>query len=129
VEEDPEGEAPKENAAEPEKKPDEPLTAEQYVAAAPKDIQDVLADSLETHNREKAELIQGLKANKNCSFTEEQLKAKAIGELRALNELARGAKVSYAGRQVPTSNDGTPQEEEPLEVPSVNDFLDKGKDK
>ena len=72
------------------------LTLEEYVAAAPAPVQEVLNEGLRMQKQRKAFLVDGLIANANNPFTKEQLEAKSLGELEQLAQLARVP--SYEGR-------------------------------
>lgn len=105
----------------------EDVTAEQYIAAAPEDIRDMLASGLQTHNEKKAGLIAAITANKKCTFTKEHLSMKKVQELEAIAQLAvpetnQSAPALYTGQGgvSPTGNGG----EEPLETPGL-DFSTK----
>jgi len=73
-----------------------PVTTDDYIAAAPPEVRAVLNAGLRMHQSRKDALIQGLKANSRCKFTEAQLKAKDIEELESLVELA-AVEVTYEG--------------------------------
>jgi len=97
------------------------VTLADYVASAPSEIQDVLTNGLAMHEEEKGRLIKAITDNKNNSFSEAQLKSKAIGELRSLARLAGGA-VTVVPRfdglgEVPSTNTNA---EEPMEMPTLN---------
>ena len=63
-------------------------SAEEFIKSAPTEFQDVLRSGLKTHNAQKAALVAGLKGNARCKFSEQQLNAKDLDELKALAELA-----------------------------------------
>lgn len=71
-----------------EKEETKPLTAEEYIANAPADIQEVLKEAISTRNAEKDKLIGVILANKQCTFTKEFLATKGMPELRGLAKLA-----------------------------------------
>ena len=73
-----------------------PVTTDDYIANAPAEIQEHLKSGLRLHRARKDALIQGLKNNSRCKYTEAQLKAKDIDELETLVELA-AVEVSYEG--------------------------------
>ena len=73
-----------------------PVSTEDYIASAPAEIQEHLKSGLRLHRARKDALVQGLKANSRCKFTEDQLKAKDIDELETLAELA-AVEISYEG--------------------------------
>lgn len=67
-------------------------TTEEYIASAPPEIRDVLANSLAVHNAQKAELIKTITANAACTFHKDFLATKALPELQGLAALASAAK-------------------------------------
>lgn len=103
--------------------PAKPLTLEEYVAAAPGPVQEVLRNSIQLHAEEKEKLIGVITANANNIFTKEQLNNRPLGELRALARLAAGPtavsrQADYSGQgPVTTTNN---EQEEVLEVPVLN---------
>lgn len=118
---------PATNAAQPAGTPAAPeakkaATLNEYVAAAPKEIQDVLTNSIGVYNEEKQKLIDIILANENNSFTKEDLATRPLGELKSLARLAAkkdeaGKSAPYFGGQAPAANQGA---EEALEVPVMN---------
>jgi hypothetical protein len=76
-----------------------PQTAEQYLQAAPPEVREVLDQGLRMHNEKKQKLIADLKANKQCDFSEDELKGMAINQLERLAKLA--TKDDYSGRGGP----------------------------
>lgn len=77
----------------------EPATVDDYVAAAPGPIQQILRDGVALYEQERTQLIEVLTANEHCTFSIAQLQAKDTGELRALVQLATPAKAAGASRQ------------------------------
>lgn len=72
-----------------EEEEDKPkMNADQYIAAAPDGVREVLAEGLKTHQRIKDGLVSKVMGFKTNKFTKEQLSAKPVDELRALVELA-----------------------------------------
>lgn len=65
-----------------------PITVEAYINQAPGDMKDVLTAGLTMHKAKKAQLIEGLIANKRNKFTKEQLESKSVDELEKLADLA-----------------------------------------
>lgn len=133
--EEPKAPAPASEAAKPEvnQKKDEKqdstptpkvTTMEEFIAQAPQPMQEVLTNSLAIYAEEKQKLIATITANKNNSFTKEQLEGRPLGELKAIARLAAGDAPqenafapNYAGMApVPTGNQG----EEPLALPTMN---------
>jgi hypothetical protein len=100
------------------------VTAEQYIQAAPKEVRDVLTNSIGIYNEEKQRLVDIIVANKNNSFTKEDLQNRPLGELKNLARLAAGTETAqrppanYSGQgPVPTGNAA---EEEVLALPVLN---------
>jgi Uncharacterized protein conserved in bacteria (DUF2213) len=104
--------------------PGKPTTVEEYVTNAPKDIQDVLRNSVAMHNEEKQRLVAVITANKNNTFTKEDLSNRPLGELKCLAALAGGMEAAqrpanYGGMApVPTGNAAAT--EECLQLPTMN---------
>ena len=89
-----------ESTPEPERKPEdnkEPVTVDEYVAKAPKDVASFLKRAVAAENAKKDEIVKELVANKRCKFTEEELKVKDVAELEQLAELAN-VEVDFTGR-------------------------------
>jgi len=101
------------------------VTLESYVEAAPAPMRDVLNNSLQVYNEEKAKLIEGILANKNHGFKKEDLENRPLGELRNLAALAgvqaqapQTRTANYGGQgNVPSTN---AEAEEPMEIPIMN---------
>lgn len=76
-----------------------PLTAEQFIAQAPVEIQESLREGMRAAAERRNGFIAALKASGRCKFTDEQLAAKSTTELEQLVELAGAAKpdVQVAG--------------------------------
>ena len=101
------------------------ITLGDYIAAAPKEIQDVLQNSMSVYDEEKSRLIDGILLNKNHSFTKEQLSNRPIGELRNLARLAAvevkprvAAAPNYSGQQPVLETHAAA--EEAMAVPSMS---------
>jgi hypothetical protein len=108
----------------PTKEPPAPITAEEYIQNAPKALRDVLTNSMALHNEEKQRLVDIITANKNNSFSKEDLNNRPLGELKSLARLAGGAEVAqrpanYAG-QGPVPPTGNVETEEVLALPTMN---------
>ena len=65
-----------------------PMTEEDYIAAAPKNIQNVLNRGLKAYNSEKERLIGIIKANERNAFKDEYLQSRDLDELGGLAKLA-----------------------------------------
>jgi hypothetical protein len=63
-------------------------TLQEYLAAAPAEIQETLKSSIRLHNDRKQGLIKALQDTKRCKFTVEQLNAMPIEQLENMAELA-----------------------------------------
>lgn len=107
--------------------PPKPVTAQDYVQSAPKEIQEMLRNGLDMLNEEKAKLVEAIMANAQNEFSKEELSSRPLGELRRMARLAAPAhqenhtqsRSNYAGQgHVPTGNR---EEETPLVMP-VMDF-------
>ncbi len=103
--------------------PAKPVTMEEYIAAAPAGVQDVLRNSLEMHNEEKVRLIGLITENKSNIFTKEELGNKPLGELKKLaclvatpEQVTRPA--NYSG-MAPTPSTNA-KVEAPLTIPTIN---------
>ena len=117
---------PTKNTAEPAAKttvPENVVTLESYISGAPREIQDVLNNSLSIYTEEKGKLVAAILANKNNSFSKEDLDNRPLGELKSIARLAAGdtktetRQANYGGQApVPTGNDA----EEALPVPAMN---------
>lgn len=100
------------------------VSLEEYVGQAPKEIRDVLTNSVQAMNEEKARLVEAILANKSHGFTKEDLSARPLNELRNIAALAAPAHqaaqtrtANYGGQaDVPTGNEA----EEPMLAPVMN---------
>lgn len=97
---------------------DKPQTVEEYIKNAPKDIQEVLLNGLNSFKQEKAKLIAKITANKKNIFSKEQLESKNIQELQAIAALAVETVNNYSGQG--DSPDIVENAEEPLIMPVLN---------
>lgn len=71
-------------------------TAEEFIADAPAEMQEVLSDGLRMQREEKTKLVTELVANKRCTFDEDELKDMKIAQLKKLAQL--GNTPSYEGQ-------------------------------
>lgn len=103
------------------------VSVEEYIAAAPKGIAEVLTNGVSAYNAEKEALITQLTANAGCPFTKEELNNRPLGELRSLVKLAGIAAPAaenivapnFGGQApVPATNKGAV--EEPMTMPTMN---------
>lgn len=112
-----------------------PMTAAEYIASAPPEVQAVLNHGLHAHNTEKARLIGIITANKVYSFTPQYLNERSIPELVGLAALAGATQApppaapgygmpnpNYFGAAAPapTGNASQGGEEPPLLLPTMN---------
>jgi hypothetical protein len=109
-------------------------TVEQYMKAAPPEVQEMLQNSLEITQAEKSRLVGIITSNKNNVFNPAWLMGRKMGELRGLAALCGGGPVNnaagmpnYGGQaevpmflnsQQPTNN--TTDEPEVLQTPTIN---------
>jgi hypothetical protein len=117
------GEVVRVEKKDPDKK-ETPPTAEEYIANAPAEIQEVLGSSLHMLKEKKAALVQQIVANEQNRFTQEQLDAKEVAELENIAALIPlkvvdegGQQVSYAANSGNINNNTG--KEEPLEMPAM----------
>lgn len=101
-------------------------TLSEYVANAPKEIQEVLNEGVSTYNAQKAEIVAAIIANEKNLFTKEELDSRPLGELKKMAQLMAvpvkegqsGLAPHYAGQApTPASNSAV---EEPMELPVMN---------
>jgi hypothetical protein len=104
--------------------PKKPVTADEWMAAAPPEIQSVVRNAMGVEKQQKADLAKVILANRANTFKEEQLAAKSVDELQSIAALARTeeAKPSYFGSSVPTGNQQKPtvDEDDFLPLPTIN---------
>lgn len=65
-----------------------PQTVEEFIAQAPREMQEVMSSSLKLHNDRKQATIKALKDSGRCKFSDEYLAAQSLGDLENLAELA-----------------------------------------
>ena len=104
-----------------------PVTLEEYISKAPKEIQDVLNSSVKAQEKQKVVLIEKITANKRNTFTPEYLLTRDLEVLEAIANLASQPAApietplmpTFAGMAplAPVENEG--EEEEALEMPAV----------
>jgi len=95
-----------------------PATPEEFLAAAPKEIQAVLNSGLAMHRERKDSLVKGLMANSRNTFKEDALRAMEMSTLEGLAKLADVP--SFDGRQGATfsTNDSNAVPEAPKLFPT-----------
>lgn len=98
-----------------------PLTPDEWMAAAPPEVQRVVRNALENERLQKEALITVITANKANTFKAEQLQAMPIESLQGIAALAKTVetKASYFGAAVPAIN-AKEDVEEPLPLPVVD---------
>jgi len=79
---------PKEEVTTENKEEPKELTEEEYIAAAPKNIRNVLTRGLTAYNGEKERLIAVIKSNKNNAFDDKYLQNRELDELLGIAKLA-----------------------------------------
>lgn len=73
------------------------VSTDEYIAAAPDEVRQVLNSGLKMHRSRKDALIKGILENARCTFTQEQLDVKPIDELESLASLATDIDFSVNG--------------------------------
>ena len=102
-----------------------PKTMEQHLAEMPKEIADTLRSSMVLQNQMKERLIKKIIDNERNSFTEKQLRAKEIEDLKgiaaiATNDSEEEVELDYLGQGIGnTVPIGNAAEITPLIMPSV----------
>jgi hypothetical protein len=76
-----------------------PATAEEFIAQAPPEMQEVLKASLSLHASQKKALISQIKDTKRCKMSDAKLEAMSLEDLQEIAELANVP--SFAGRALP----------------------------
>lgn len=76
-----------------------PQTAEEFIAQAPKEFQEVLTSSLKLHEGQKKTLVDLIKGTGRCKFTDDRLNAMSLQELQDIAELAQVP--TFEGRALP----------------------------
>jgi uncharacterized protein YoaH (UPF0181 family) len=102
----------------------QPQTVEEYIASAPRAMQEVLTSAMQIHDDKKQGTIKALMDTKRCKFTEEQLKAMSLDQLENLAELANVP--SYGGRAAPVSANAS-EDDAPPPAPLVFEVVNGGK--
>lgn len=89
------------------------VSIEDYIAAAPEAIRDMLQEGLRANNAKRTSLIKTIRANKANKFTEEFLKTQSTEVLENLSLLAASTKAQSVATQpissVNMSNDSVPE--------------------
>lgn len=102
-----------------------PMTTEQYIAAAPPQVREVLQNNMAEMETEKARLIEVITSNKNHTLSLDYLKSLDLSNLRGIANLAGGPKPAannvvpfYAGQAPVVGNNDKPVE--PMSMPTMN---------
>lgn len=66
-----------------------PITVQEYIADAPDDVKEVIANGVRIHNERKSLMIKSLVDNKRNKFTQERLSKMSLDELESLVALAQ----------------------------------------
>ncbi len=75
------------------------LTVEDYLKDAPASVRETLSHGMTMLDNRRSELVAGILTNTHNTFTEAQLKEKAVDELASIFNLAKGDDVEdYSGR-------------------------------
>lgn len=96
-------------------------SVDDYIANAPAEIREVLTNGLRMHRERKAEVVKSILANKNNSFSKEELEKMDIAVLERMVKLAK-SDVDYTGSGGAIHTQA--EEEEAYEMPTLN--FDKG---
>ena len=102
------------------------VTIDEYIAAAPKEVQEVLRNGMTSYSEEKTRLVDALVKNTSNTFTKEDLEKRSLNDLRGMVRLAGGSApatntltANYSGQAPIVATLGT--EAEPvLELPVIN---------
>jgi len=105
-----------------------PIDLKGYIDAAPPQIQEVLNNGVATYNAEKLGVVTEILSNERNTFTEQELNARDLGELKKMQGLMAPAPVenqeierplNYGGQApTPVANKGAV--EEAMEIPTLN---------
>jgi len=98
------------------------LSAAEYIAAAPPELQEVLNSGLRLHANQKAAAIKALKDSGRCKFTDNQLGAMDLTMLENLVDLAKVP--TYEGRQTEVTANGGALNADENRVPQPPKLLD-----
>lgn len=95
-----------------------PVTADDYINSAPKEIQAVLNQGLSMQRERKDVLIKGILANARNTFSEASLGGKDLGELESIAALTGDVSYGLMGA-VPVVNAGGESESNFTEAPKI----------
>lgn len=93
-----------------------PITTDDYIAAAPAEVREVLGEGLRMHRSRKDAIVKGLLANARNKFSKAQLDAKSLSELETINALAADITFEGAGASLTANSaeDDSPPQPMPL---------------
>lgn len=100
----------------------EQMSADEFIKQAPDpEMREFLQARLQEHRDEKENLVKDLVQNERCKFSETQLKAKSVDELKVLKEMASTPDYSGQGGSYSVSEhkDADEGREDLPEMPSV----------
>lgn len=87
----------------------QPKTMDEYIAAAPPELRDVLRENVRVAKEHKASVIKALKDTGKCDYTDAELEGKTADELAKLVKLCGAATksnvVDFSGRGAPRAAD------------------------
>ncbi len=90
---------------------DDPVTTEDYIAAAPEEVKEVLNEGIKMHRARKDQIVTALVANARNKFSKEDLEAKSLTELESIASLATD--ITFAGNaptlSVQSDDDAVPE--------------------
>jgi len=95
-----------------------PATADEYIAAAPDDMRDMLQSGLKMHAEKKASLVTSLSANEKCDFSDDELNNMTMTMLERLSKIA--VTDDYSARGGPTVNVDGKDDAIPAPLPVFN---------
>ena len=99
----------------------DPQTTEQFLSAAPPEVQEVLNEGIALRNQKRGTLVTALKANDSCDYTVDELKAMSIVNLEKLAKLANVQTFEGQGgglrTQMDIGDDGVPPAPNVFDLP------------
>lgn len=98
-----------------EEKKDEvkkPVTVQEYIADAPDEVKEVIANGVRIHNERKNTIVKSLVENKRNKFSQERLQKMSLDELESLAALAQ-VDLDFSGQKgethvIPNKNERRP---------------------
>ena len=92
----------------------QPRSVEEYIAAAPVEMQEVLTESIRLHADRKGKIVKALKANDRCDYSEEELQAMSVTDLERMSKLANVP--TYAGAAPSAPRTQSKQDDSPPKI-------------